>query len=134
MDLGAWKLYVDTFVKELAVTKAAGPVARMMAERLALCHHAVGRLHVRAATRTSPAEVVAYSGAIAHLQAEFRRTALALQAYVAGSARRTVVAPRTRTRPSGERPARRVKKAGGKVASNGHRVRGHIRGRKHAVG
>jgi hypothetical protein len=102
----------------------------MMAEQLALCHHAVGRLHVRAATRTSPVEVVAYSGAIARLQAEFRRMALALRVYLAGAARRAA-APRTRTRPSGVRPARRVKKAGGEVGSNGG-VRGHVHGRKHA--
>jgi hypothetical protein len=136
MDVEAWKRYLDSFVEELGVTKASGPVARMMAEQLALCYHAVARLHVRFATRTSAAETAAYSGAITHLQGEFRRTAIALQAYVAGSARRTTVAPRTRARPpSGVRPARRAKKAQrGKVASNGNGVRGHSRGRKHAVG
>ena len=133
MDLGAWKLYVDTFVKELAVTKAAGPVARMMAEQLALCHHAVGRLHVRAATRTSPAEVVAYSGAIARLQAEFRRTAIALRSQVGGAGRRATVAPRTKARPpSGVRPARRAKKARSKLGSN-NRLQEPARGRKHAL-
>ena len=134
MDVEAWKRYVDDFLKELGVTKASGPIARMMGEQLALCHHAVGRLHVRAATRTAASEVVAYSGAIAHLQAEFRRTAIALQAYVAGSARRTAVAPRTSARPpSAVQHARRAKKAQrAKVANNGNRIKGRVRGRKHA--
>ena len=134
VDVEGWKAYLDDFLKQLGLTAAAGPVARMMVVQLALCHFAVARLHVRAATRTSPAEVVAYSGAIAHLQAEFRRTAIALQAYVAGPARRTSVAPRTRARPpSGVRPARRAKKAQrAKVANNGNRIKGRVRGRKHA--
>ena len=135
MDVEAWKRYVDSFVEELGVTKASGPIARMMGEQLALCHHAVGRLHVRAATRTAASEVVAYSGAIARLQAEFRRTAIALRSQVGGAGRRATVAPRTKARPpSGVRPARRVgKNRRTKVASNGNRIRGRIRG-KHPVG
>ena len=134
MDVEAWKIVLDDFLKEMGLSGASGPVARMMAEQLLLAHHAVGRLHVRAATRTSAAEVAAYHAAAARLMTEFRRTSAALKAYGAGAARRAV-APRTRPRPpSGERPARRAKKAQrGKVASNGNGVRGHIRGRKHAI-
>ena len=83
VDVEGWKSYLEDFLKQLGLTAAAGPVARMMGVQLALCHFAVARLHVRAATRTSAAETAAYSGAITHLQGEFRRTALALQVYVA---------------------------------------------------
>ena len=133
VDVEGWKAYLDDFLKQLGLTAAAGPVARMMGVQLALCHFAVARLHVRAATRTSAAETAAYSGAITHLQGEFRRTAIALQAYVTGSARRAAVAHRTGSRPpSGVRPARRAKKAPTKVGSNGNHIRGDVRGRKHA--
>ena len=135
VDVEGWKAYLDDFLKQLGLTAAAGPVARMMGVQLALCHFAVARLHVRAATRTSAAETAAYSGAITHLQGEFRRTALALQAYVAGSARRAAVAHRTGTRPpSGVRPARRATKGRhAKVGSNKRiRARGGVHG-KHAV-
>jgi hypothetical protein len=133
MDLGAWKIVVDDFLKELGLSAASGPVARLIAEQVLLAHHSIGRLHLRAAGRTSPAEVAAYHGAVARLMAECRRSFAALRACRAGAARRAT-APRTRARlPSGARPARRAKKAQrGKVASNGNGVRGHVRGRKHA--
>jgi hypothetical protein len=105
----------------------------MMGVQLALCHFAVARLHVRAVTRVSAAETAAYSGAITHLQGEFRRTAIALQAYVTGSARRAA-APRTRVRPpTGVRPARRGKKVGDSKLGSNNRIRGGVRG-KHPVG
>ena len=135
MDVEAWKAVLDDFLKEMGLGGAAGPVARMMAEQLLLAHHAVGRLHVRAATRTAPAEVAAYHAAAARLMTEFRRTSAALQAYRAGPGRRAAPAARAkRHTPSGGRPPRRAKKARrGKVASNGNGVRGHVRGRKHAI-
>ena len=134
MDIETWKLHLTDFLKELGVTKASGPVARMMAEQLLLAHHAVARLHVRAATRTSPAEVAAYHAAVSRLMTEFRRTSAALKAYTAGAARRKAVAPRTSARGrSGVRPARRAGKAQrGKLASNGNRIRGRVRDGKHA--
>ena len=132
VDIEGWKSYLDHFLEQLGLTAAAGPVARMMGVQLALCHFAIARLHVRAATRTSAAETAAYSGAITHLQGEFRRTAIALRSHVAGAARRATVAPRTKARPpSGVRPARRVKKARSKLGSN-NRLKGSARGRKHA--
>jgi hypothetical protein len=57
----------------------ADPITRMMLEQLAMAHHAIGRLHVRAATRASLAEVVAYHGVLARLMGEFRKTSLALR-------------------------------------------------------
>jgi hypothetical protein len=70
----------------------------MLAVQLVLVDHAVSRLLVRATGRAGAAEAGAYYAAAARLLAEFRRTALALQA-LAGSARRAA-APRTRARPS----------------------------------
>ena len=134
VDVEGWKAYLDDFLKQLGLTAAADPVARMMGVQMALCHFAVARLHVRAATRTSPAEVAAYHAAVSRLMTEFRRTSAALKAYTAGAARRKAVAPRTSARGrSGVRPARRAGKAQrGKVASNGNRIKGRVRGRKHA--
>jgi hypothetical protein len=135
ISVEAWRIYLDDCLARMGVTATADPVARMLAVQLVLVDHAVSRLLVRATGRAGAAEAGAYYAAAARLLAELRRTALALKAYGVGAARRAA-APRTRARPSGGRPARRVKKAQrGKVGSNnGHRVRGHSRGRKHAVG
>jgi hypothetical protein len=128
VDVEGWKAYLDDFLKQLGLTAAAGPVARMMGVQLALCHFAIARLRVRAATRTAPAEVAAYNAAVGRLMTEFRRTSAALTA-IAGAARRAA-APRTWARPpSGVRPARRAKKTRHtKLGSNG--VRGRIRGKQ----
>ena len=128
VDIEGWKSYLDHFLEQLGLTAAAGPVARMMGVQLALCHFAVARLHVRAATRASPAEVAAYNAAIGRLMTEFRRTSAALTA-IAGAARRAA-APRTRPRPpAGVRHARRAKKTRHtKLGSN--RVPGRIRGKQ----
>jgi hypothetical protein len=128
VDIEGWKAYLDDFLKQLGLTAAAGPVARMMGVQLALCHFAIARLHVRAATRTSPAEVAAYNASVGRLMTEFRRTSAALTA-IAGAARRAA-APLTRPRPpAGVRPARRAKKTRHtKLGSNG--VRGRIRGKQ----
>jgi hypothetical protein len=133
MDLGAWKLVLDDFLKELGLSAASGPVARLIAEQVLLAHHSIGRLHLRAAGRTSPAEVAAYHGSVARLMAECRRSIAALRALDAGAARRAA-APRTSARPpSAVQHARRAKKAQrAKVASNGNRIKGRVRGRKHA--
>src|SRR3954454_2626793 len=48
MDVDTWKVYVDGFLEEL--DSPADPVARMLAEQLALAHHALGRLYVLAAS------------------------------------------------------------------------------------
>ena len=128
VDVEGWKSYLEDFLKQLGLTAAADPVARMMGVQLALCHYAVARLHVRAATRASPAEVAAYNASVGRLMTEFRRTSAALTA-IAGAARRAA-APRTWARPpSGVRPARRAKKTRHtKLGSN--RVRGRIRGKQ----
>jgi hypothetical protein len=78
-DVPVWKAYLDTYLQ--AAGDPADPVERILLEQLALAHHALGRLHVRAGSRESVEEVQAYLGAIARLLAEVRRTALALKAY-----------------------------------------------------
>jgi hypothetical protein len=133
MDIETWALVLGDFLAQLGVAETAGPVARLLGEQLLLAHHAVGRLHVRAGTRASAVETTAYHAAIGRLMGECRRTALALQA-LAGSARRTAAAPRTRTRPpSGVRPARRAGKNRRTKVASSNRIRGRIRG-KHPVG
>ena len=133
VDVEGWKAYLDDFLKQLGLTAAADPVARMMGVQMALCHFAVARLHVRAATRTSPAEVAAYHAAVSRLMTEFRRTSAALRAYGAGAARRAAVAPRaTASTPSAGRRARRAKTTRRTKLGSNH-LRGRIRG-KHPVG
>jgi hypothetical protein len=87
MDVETWKLVLDDFLKELGLSAAAGPVARLIAEQILLAHHAIGRLHLRSAGRTSPAEVAAYHSAVARLMAECRRSFRAGPGIFAGSAR-----------------------------------------------
>jgi hypothetical protein len=132
VDVEGWKSYLEDFLKQLGLTAAADPVARMMGVQMALCHFAVARLHVRAATRTSPAEVAAYNAAVARLMTEFRRTAAALKAYTANAARRAA-APRAKARtPEGVRHARRAKKTRRTKVGSNNRIRGGARGRQHA--
>jgi hypothetical protein len=78
-DLFTFKEYLATFLKDAEAT--ADPVERMMLEQMALSHYAIGGLHVRGSACERPDEVIAFLTAAARLQAEFRRSALALQAY-----------------------------------------------------
>jgi hypothetical protein len=79
IDVPAFKAYLDTFLKDAG--SPTDPVERMLLEQLALAHHAIGRLHFRAGTSESLDAVTTCHAAAARLQAEFRRTSLALQAY-----------------------------------------------------
>ena len=132
MGVEAWRVYLDDLLTRMGVAGSADPVARMLAVQLVLADQAVGRLHLRAGTRVSAVETAAYHAAIGRLMGECRRTAVALQARLAGAARRAA-APRTRPRPTaGVRPARRVKKAGDSKLGSNNRIRGGARGRKQA--
>jgi hypothetical protein len=132
VSVEAWRVYLDDLLTRMGVAGSADPVARMLAVQLALADQAVGRLHLRAGTRVAAVETAAYHAAIGRLMGECRRTAVALQARLAGAARRAA-APRTRPRPpSGVRPARRVKKAGDSKLGSNNRIRGGARGRKQA--
>jgi hypothetical protein len=81
-SVSCWKVYVDRFMREAGDPK--DPIERLLVEQLLLAHDALGRLHVRAGSREGVEEVNVFLGAIARLLGEFRRTALALQAYRQG--------------------------------------------------
>jgi hypothetical protein len=132
MDVETWKIVLDDFLRELGLSAAAGPVARLLAQQVLLAHHAIGRLHLRSAGRTSPAEVAAYHGAVCRLMAECRRSSVALRALVAGTARRGAAAPRAKAgTPEGVRHVRRTKKARrSELGSNDNRTRGRRHARK----
>lgn len=57
------------------------PIERMLIEQIALAHHNIGRLYVRAASAETLDQVKVYNAAAANLLAEFRRAALALKKY-----------------------------------------------------
>src|SRR5947209_4928287 len=78
-DVETSKHYLDAFLKEAGAP--TDPVERMLLEQLALAHHVIGRLHVRAGSRESLEEVKAYHTAAARLMGEFRRHTLALKCY-----------------------------------------------------
>jgi hypothetical protein len=78
-DVLTWKAYLDRYLQ--AAGDPTDPVERILLEQLALAHHALGRLHVRAGSREGVEETQAYMAAIARLLAEVRRTALALKVY-----------------------------------------------------
>jgi hypothetical protein len=117
-DVPAWRIYLDRFVREAG--DPADPVERILLEQLALAHHALGRLHVRAGSREGVEEVQAYLAAIARLLAEVRRTALALKTYrepVAGKAADTAAStepkePAEERQPGEENPPSRDEQGG----------------------
>jgi hypothetical protein len=57
------------------------PLVKMQIEQLALAHHNVGLLHLRAAASKHPQAAAAFSAAAARLLGEFRRGILALEEY-----------------------------------------------------
>src|SRR5438270_403136 len=59
----------------------ADPIAVMLIEQIALAHLNIGRLQYKSANAGSLEEARAYGGLATQLLGEFRRTALALQAY-----------------------------------------------------
>ncbi len=79
IDIPAFKAYLDTFLKDAG--SPTDPVERMLLEQLALAHHSIGRLHFRAGITENLDATTACHAAAARLQAEFRRTALALHEY-----------------------------------------------------
>jgi hypothetical protein len=61
------------------------PIEVMLIEQLALAHLNMGLLHCKASNAGSVECATAYSGAASRLMGEFRRSAIALQAYRAAS-------------------------------------------------
>jgi hypothetical protein len=79
VSLPGCQLYLGDLMREAG--SPADPVEQMLLEQLALAHHAIGQLHVRAGASQTAEAAEAYAGAAARLLAEFRRTSLALKAY-----------------------------------------------------
>jgi hypothetical protein len=106
-DIQTFKAYLDSYIKDAGAP--TDPVERMLLEQLVLAHFSIGRLHFRAGTRDGLEEVTACAVAAARLQAEFRRSALALQAY----RERRRAARSSRTPTPGSPPGPRDRRAAG---------------------
>jgi hypothetical protein len=85
-DLEGHQLYVQQLLKEAGNPK--DPVERMLIEQLALAHHNIGRLSMRAADARTLEETRILEGAMARLISEFRKTSLALKEFREPTARR----------------------------------------------
>jgi hypothetical protein len=79
VDPAAFKLFRDRLL--LDAGNPTDPVEVMLVEQLALAHMNVGRLHFRSATADGLEAAKAFGSLAVALTGEFRRTALALQAY-----------------------------------------------------
>ena len=82
IDQGAYKVFRDRL---LADCRATDPIEIMIIEQLSLAHFSMGLLSCKASNAGKVEAVGVYSQAAARLMAEFRRSALALQAYRAAS-------------------------------------------------
>ena len=71
--------YLDQLVEEAG--QPTDPIERMLIEQIAMAHHNIGRLYVRAASAETLDQVNVYNAAAARLLAEFRRAVLALKTY-----------------------------------------------------
>ena len=83
IDQRAYKIYRDDLLADCG--NPTDPIEVMIIEQLALAHFGVGLLSCKAANAGKVEAVGVYSGAAARLMGEFRRSALALQAYRAAS-------------------------------------------------
>jgi hypothetical protein len=83
MDTTAFKLFRDKLLADCG--GPTDPIEVMLIEQLALAHLNMGLLHCKASNSGSVECATAYSGAASRWMAEFRRSAIALQAYRAAS-------------------------------------------------
>jgi hypothetical protein len=83
VEIGAYKLYRDGLLADCG--NPTDPIEIMVIEQLALAHFNMGLLQCRAANATQVEATNVYASAAARLMGEFRRSALALQAYRAAS-------------------------------------------------
>jgi hypothetical protein len=79
LDAEAYQLYRDRLLADAG--SPTDPIEAMILEQLALAHLNVGVFQYRATNAGTIQATAAYAGAAARLIAEFRRSALALQAY-----------------------------------------------------
>jgi hypothetical protein len=91
-DKYTYRVYLDNLLAKMA---PADPIERLLSEQLILAHHAIGRLHVKAANAQQPDVGQLYSAAAARLLGEFRLTALALKTYRGAPAPAGKTAPET---------------------------------------
>ena len=82
IDQGAYRVFRDRL---LADCRATDPIEIMIIEQLSLAHFSMGLLSCKASNAGKVEAVGVYSGAAARLMGEFRRSAIALQAYRAAS-------------------------------------------------
>lgn len=83
IDEHAYKAFRDRLIADCG--SPSDPIEVMVIEQLALAHLNMGFLQCRAANAPTLEAVGVYGSAAARLMAEFRRSALALQAYRAAS-------------------------------------------------
>ena len=79
VDGPAFKVYRDQLLADSG--NPSDPIEIMMIEQIALAHLNIGRLQFRSATAQTVDAAKAYGGMATQLLGEFRRTALALQAF-----------------------------------------------------
>jgi hypothetical protein len=84
-DTAAFRLYRNKLLTDCG--GPTDPIEVMLIEQLALAHLNMGLLHCKASNSGSVECATAYSGAASRLMGEFRRSAIALQAYRAASVR-----------------------------------------------
>ena len=85
IDAGAYQCYRDRLLADCG--GPTDPIEVMIIEQLSLAHFGLGLLSCKTADTTKPEAVGIFAGAAARLMGEFRRSALALQAYRAASRR-----------------------------------------------
>ncbi len=79
VDLNAYRLFRDRLLADCG--SPTDPIEIMIVEQLALAHFNTGLLQSRATNTNTIERAAVYASAAARLMAEFRRSALALQAY-----------------------------------------------------
>jgi len=108
------------FREVIASGAVSGPVEKMFLEQLTWAHHAVGRLHCKAAEAESPEIAVAYLTAIGRLMGEFRRSGMGLNE-LQKSRREPQVSKKGAKSVKKKRPPRVQKKEGSTVKLAGNR-------------
>jgi hypothetical protein len=99
-DTTAFRLYRNKLPTDCG--GPTDPIEVMLIEQLALAHLNMGLLHCKASNAGSVQCAAAYSGAASRLMGEFRRSAIALQAYRAASVRLAEMAEADPKVPTGE--------------------------------
>ena len=132
--------YID---RVCAAEAVEDPIAKMMAEQLIWCHHAIGGLHIRAADAERFEESGVYMALVAKLMNEFRRTATALgdvgkpvasKTETTGADPTKTVIPEDRAEKNGNAaangpPHNNGRSSNGELTSNGKLAKGHTNGK-----